>query len=237
VHITADHVRRAFAHIREHGIAPNRDSTKWDIIDPQNQQRFPPKAVLRVAYEVAGEEPPNVGGGWPTNAPLQELGFQIVLKPDLEETDAAADITSIFESVSDETTRRRLISARLGQGAFREALLEIWQGRCAITGCRVNAVLRASHIKPWRKSNDYERLDPRNGILLAASLDALFDSYLVSFSDNGTMLVDSSIEQAALEQLGIPKRQGISLHEATKKYLELHRDKFNEICEGRSFPW
>jgi hypothetical protein len=234
--ITTDNVRNAFAYIRQNGFASNRNSTKWDIIDPQTQERFPPKAVLRVAYELAGEKPPDIGGGWPTNDPLKELGFQIVLKSNLEESDEAADIRNIFQSAPDETTRLRLVSARLGQGAFREALLGIWESKCAITGCRIETVLRASHIKPWRASSNFERLDPRNGILLAASLDALFDSRLVSFSDSGDMLVSSSVEQDALKQLGIPAGKTIPLHEATKKYLKSHRDEFNKNA-NRPFRW
>jgi predicted restriction endonuclease len=234
--ITPNNVQNAFEYIRQNGFAPNRESTKWDIIDPETQQRFPPKAVLRVAYDLAGQEQPNVGGGWPTNDPLKELGFQIVLKPNLEESDEAADIRNIFQSESDETTRRRLVSARLGQGAFREALLEIWESKCAITECRIKNVLRASHIKPWRASNNFERLDPRNGILLAASLDALFDSCLVSFSDCGEMLVASSINRDALTQLGIPAGKTISFHEATRQYLESHRDDFNTNANG-PFRW
>ncbi|WP_245431366.1 HNH endonuclease signature motif containing protein, partial [Rhodoplanes roseus] len=42
-----------------------------------------------------------------------------------------------------------------------------------MTGCEVEDVLRASHIKPWRDASDQERLDPRNGLLLSATLDAL----------------------------------------------------------------
>jgi putative restriction endonuclease len=41
-------------------------------------------------------------------------------------------------------------------------------------GLTTRALLRASHIKPWSQSTDSERLDPANGILLAAHIDALF---------------------------------------------------------------
>ena len=225
--INTKNVRDAFAYIRKNNIKPNRDSTKWDIIDPQTQQRFPPKAVLRVAYDLAGEQQPHGGGGWPTNDPLKRLGFQIVLKLGREESAEAADIRTIFESESDETTRLRLISARLGQGAFRKALLEIWKGRCAVTGCQIEQVLRASHVKPWRDSTNYERLDPHNGVLLAASIDALFDGYLVSFSNEGKMLIDPSIKHVDLVQLGIPEYRTINFSSDTKIYLEFHRRKFN----------
>jgi putative restriction endonuclease len=66
--------------------------------------------------------------------------------------------------------------------------MSIWKGRCAVTGTNVAALLRASHIKPWRVSDNGERLDPENGLLLVANLDAAFDARLVSFRDEGTIL-------------------------------------------------
>lgn len=43
------------------------------------------------------------------------------------------------------TTRDALVQARVGQGSFRAALIKVWDGRCAVTGCAELAVLRASH--------------------------------------------------------------------------------------------
>jgi predicted restriction endonuclease len=79
----------------------------------------------------------------------------------------------------DETTRQRLVEARLHQGRFRRQVLDKWQRRCVVSGCTLEDILRASHIKPWRDSNTDERLDPANGLLLTANLDALFDRYLI----------------------------------------------------------
>jgi hypothetical protein len=89
----------------------------------------------------------------------------------------------------DQTTRQSLIEARLGQGQFRRRVLERWQGRCVVTGCSLEDILRASHIKPWRCSNNDERLNPANGLLLTANLDALFDRHLISFDIDGRMTV------------------------------------------------
>ena len=63
-------------------------------------------------------------------------------------------------SASAPTERDALIRSRIGQGRFRYDLLEMWEGRCCITGLDIDALLRASHIKPWRDSNNAERLDP-----------------------------------------------------------------------------
>ncbi|MGH8783212.1 HNH endonuclease [Paraburkholderia sp.] len=47
----------------------------------------------------------------------------------------------------------------------------------------VRELLIASHIKPWRESDNEERLDGMNGLLLATHADRLFDRYLMSFRE------------------------------------------------------
>jgi hypothetical protein len=84
---------------------------------------------------------------------------------DLDDINLAGDVL--------ETTRSVIAQARVGQGRFRRDLMVLWEGRCAVTGCDVPEALRASHCKPWRDSTHAERLDPTNGLLLSASLDAL----------------------------------------------------------------
>lgn len=235
--LKAAHVQEAFSLIRKNGISPNAPSTKWDVIDPITKERFPPKAVLRTAKELADDTSPGTSGGWPTNDPLMALGYDIALKPHLEISDEAADLSNIPTSEPNEINRQRLVNARLGQGGFREALLELWNEKCAVTGCDLMAILRASHIKPWRNSNNVERLDPANGILLAASPDALFDSYLISFSETGAMLVNPSVQSSSLEQLGIPKGTQLDFRPKTKAYLIDHRSEFDKLSGGSSFVW
>ena len=57
---------------------------------------------------------------------------------------------AISSTISESTVRRAVILSRVGQGQFREALLGLWDGRCAVTGLDLPLLLRASHIKPWR---------------------------------------------------------------------------------------
>lgn len=235
--LTPTDIENAFSFIRKNGFAPNRDSTKWDVIDPRTLEPFPPKAVLRVAYELKGLQGPNVSGGPPTNDPLKALGFQILLKPHLEDTAIAHDITDILKSDVSETIKQRLVNARVGQGQFREDLLERWNNTCAVTGCRIPEVLRASHIKAWKHSNDIERLDVHNGILLAASLDALFDKYLVTFKNDGTMRVNERIKKNDLDNLRIPQGVRIHFQDQTKVYLKTHQAEFEKTSNGNSFDW
>lgn len=55
-------------------------------------------------------------------------------------------------------------------------------------GLRHPSVLVASHAKSWASSTNAERLDEYNGLILAASIDRLFDAGLISFSDDGRLL-------------------------------------------------
>jgi putative restriction endonuclease len=108
------------------------------------------------------------------------------------------------------TEAERLVIQRVGQDVFRDALMTYWNGRCAVTGVAHPALLRASHIKPWAKcETDGERLDVYNGLLLAAHLDAAFDAGLISFSDDGKILISSNLAMEDRDALGIHDRLGL----------------------------
>lgn len=63
------------------------------------------------------------------------------------------------------TTREALISARVGQGLFKQRISQ-YEHACRITAVNNPVHLIASHIKPWRESNNDERLHEGNGLLL-----------------------------------------------------------------------
>jgi hypothetical protein len=111
--------------------------------------------------------------------------------------------------------------ARLGQGKFRQKLINNWNG-CSITGCKIIDILVASHIKPWKISNDKERLDVYNGLLLLPNLDKLFDRGYISFQNNGQILISDMIENC--EELGINQEMKIKLEKNHKPYLQYHRE-------------
>ncbi|WP_187971067.1 HNH endonuclease [Aquibium microcysteis] len=109
-------------------------------------------------------------------------------------SDLADDIADIANDVSlPPTERKALIAARIGQGKFRKRVLALWNGRCAVTGCSLVAVIRASHLLPWRAATNEERLDPENGLPLVATLDALFDAGLISFDPDGVLLANRAM--------------------------------------------
>ena len=81
----------------------------------------------------------------------------------------------------------------------------------------------ASHIVPWRSSNDKERLDKDNGILLSPLYDALFDKHLISFQDDGKIMISKGIFDNELLLL-IDKNSTIDVTEGMKQYLRKHRE-------------
>jgi len=126
-----------------------------------------------------------------------------------------------------ETMKPTLVNSRIGQGKYRQELLKLWDSSCAITGCAIDEVLIASHIKKWSESSNQERLDKFNGLLLSASIDRLFDRGLISFSDDGFLLCKPQVTIKALSQLGISKKSKLNfLHKKTQLYLAFHRKYF-----------
>jgi 5-methylcytosine-specific restriction protein B len=76
--VTAAHVKMAIAEIDQHGVPPNRRSTKWCL--PIGDRRYPPKYVLALAvkHAIGGALPPDAhSGGEQTNSLLRDLGFEI----------------------------------------------------------------------------------------------------------------------------------------------------------------
>lgn len=133
---------------------------------------------------------------------------------DLKEVENEKDIES--------TEKQRLVSARVGQGWFREKLISLWQG-CAVTKCNAITILRASHIKPWRYSTNKERLDVYNGLLLSPNLDLLFDKGYISFRENGEIIISKKIDSGNLAKLGVSQKMEITTQINHIPYLRWHR--------------
>jgi putative restriction endonuclease len=131
----------------------------------------------------------------------------------------------VFEGRTDlkETTKVQLIRARNGQGVFRANV------RLNETACRVTRVtdpkhLRASHIKPWAKADDTERLHGCNGLLLAPHVDHLFDDGFISF-DQERLIISRHLEKSVLEKWSISPDVDVGkFNREQARFLEYHRD-------------
>ena len=123
------------------------------------------------------------------------------------------------------TEREQLVKARVGQGLYRSRV-EMLEAGCRITGVTDRRFLRASHIKPWSKSDSREKLDGNNGLLLAPHVDHLFDKGFISFTDAGELICSKSLPEGVQAAWGIicPERpKPLSAQQAF--YMQHHRDQ------------
>lgn len=127
-------------------------------------------------------------------------------------------------AASDPTIREALVKQRRGQDKYRDAMEKLWNGRCPVTGVVHADFLVASHAKPWANSNPQERLDPYNGILLAVQIDRAFDRGLITFDNNGILVVSPKIPRELACKLldGVEKQ--ITFKERHLPYISYHRE-------------
>lgn len=78
-----------------------------------------------------------------------------------------------------ERYREGVAKHRLGQGAFRIAVTDAYQRRCAITGEKTLPVLEAAHILPYAENGPHT---VTNGILLKSDFHTLFDEGYITIT-------------------------------------------------------
>lgn len=150
-----------------------------------------------------------------------------------------ARLEESFQLGEPRTTRLVEQRVRLGQHRFASRVLENYEHRCGFCGfsprgLRGHRLLVASHIKPWAKSNDKERLDVRNGVAACPTHDAAFDTGLLTVNGGlrihraeplrASMVADAGTEhyfgaQALRSQLIVPQKRGPG-----PEYLRYHHE-------------
>jgi putative restriction endonuclease len=85
-----------------------------------------------------------------------------------------------------------LIHPRLGQGAFRVVVTDLYFRRCAITGEKTLPILDAAHIRPYAEGGTHEA---NNGLLLRTDIHRLFDLGYVTVSTDNRFEVGKSLKE------------------------------------------
>lgn len=132
----------------------------------------------------------------------------------------------ISESSISKNEKEILIQARKGQGKYRQKLLEECP-YCPISMINDERLLIASHIKPWAKSDDKEKIDPKNGFMLSPNYDCLFDNGFMTFESDKTIIVSPWISPMNQKRLGIYTGMKVSklpLDDEREKYMIYHRE-------------
>ncbi len=90
--------------------------------------------------------------------------------------------------------------------------------------------------KPWTNSDVREKVDHYNGLLLVPNLDALFNEGLITFRNDGRMLVSPDWRVDDQRRMHItPDLQLRKVHPESHAYLEFHRDvRFNRLGSADS---
>lgn len=116
-----------------------------------------------------------------------------------------------------------LVKARVNQSVFRENLLKKYNNQCCLCKLSIPDLLISSHIKPWSVSDSNEKVDVNNGLLLCANHDKLFDKGLISFDENGNIIISSKLSNMDKILSNIQNDNKIELDYNINNYMKYHR--------------
>lgn len=155
-----------------------------------------------------------------------------------EQREEVGKLEQVFQLGEPQTTRLVEQRARLGQHRFAAQVLNNYEHHCGFCGfaprtLQRHGLLVASHIKPWARSDNRERLDPRNGIAACPMHDAAFDSGLITVNGGlrihraerlqQSMVADEGTEQYFGEQILAPRLKVASEQGSPHvRYLQYH---------------
>ena len=129
--------------------------------------------------------------------------------------------------------RNQQTKARVGQYFFRASVLNAYNNRCCVTGIKRPELLIASHIKPWKDSDEKtERTNPSNGLCLNALHDRAFDQGLITLDKDYHIIVSDKVKKTDMDDstkdwfFGYQGKQ-ISLPDKffpSKEFIQYHND-------------
>lgn len=181
----------------DHFTTSNGSTVRRDFLDAvaarlgvpeRDLRRYRKDEVLQRAIEQATAEPMDPSllspGGTVTNRALQVLLDGLLINGVAGRLEPAADREDDIEQfldadafdpvlLRDERDRRLIqVATREGQDKFRNAVLDAYGERCAITAFDAPQALEAAHIYPYRGPATNK---VSNGLLLRSDLHRLFD--------------------------------------------------------------
>lgn len=123
-----------------------------------------------------------------------------------------------------------LISRPFRDRAFRRAVMEAYDGRCAITGFKLvngggRLEAQAAHIRPVEHGGPDS---VRNGLALSGTAHWMFDRGLIGFADDLSILVHRKVNdrdsvEAVINKSGRLLSPAIDAHHPHQQFLSWHR--------------
>jgi hypothetical protein len=123
------------------------------------------------------------------------------------------------------TTATRQVVVRTKQRLFRDRVIKVERG-CRVTDICDLRFLVASHIKPWSKCTDAERVDEANGLLLSPHIDHLFNDGWLTFLEDGQVKLSQAlpdeVARALCGNLGATRRRSFNSRQLA--FLRYHQE-------------
>lgn len=130
--------------------------------------------------------------------------------------------------------KERLVKTRVNQSVFRQMILKTYQNQCAISGIDLPELLVAGHIVPWA-DDEYNRLNPENGICLSNLYDRAYEKGLICIDLDYKLLISKRLKAEAGKEyyhkfFGIYEGNFITLprqYRPHKDFLKFRLDRFS----------
>lgn len=125
--------------------------------------------------------------------------------------------------IDQRTVRTQVSVVRTGQVNFRARMMARYGAQCVITECKIDTLLEAAHIIPYRGDQSDDEL---NGLLLRVDIHRLFDAYLISINPqtHTVELANSLSDETYLSLKG--KRLFVFSPKPRRLFLEAHYKQF-----------
>lgn len=166
--------------------------------------------------------------------------YQLKLVPDFDgysnkpaEVELASELEKELQTYAPRmplhTTVEKIVKVRVGQQRFKRDVLSDCGRVCPFTNITDESLLIAGHIKPWAKSNDEEKLDPKNGLLFTPTFDRMFNNGFITFKDDTKLMISPLVSNATVRLLGIQSNMEIPIpllgnsHKGRREFMEYHR--------------
>lgn len=165
---------------------------------------------------------------------LEELAYQtqIILSKFNKNFITEIDLKEV-KLIPEGLYKDTLIRTRIGQSFFRKTVLNSYRNRCCIIGLSNPILLIASHIKPWKDSEEKnERTNPSNGLSLNPFHDKAFDNGLITISKEfkviiSSKLIDTKMDNETINWLKSYHKKKILLPDKFfpgESFIEYHND-------------
>ena len=159
-----------------------------------------------------------------TYSPDDDYGRRLYAKV-IERLQRTVTIQETQQAESENRYTTSLTKHRLGQGAFRIAVTEAYQKRCAITGEKTLPVLEAAHIKPFSENGPHS---VKNGLLLKSDFHTLFDDGYVTIAPDFHIEVSKRLHEDYGNGKDYYKYHGSKLLILPQSQIELPSPEFLE---------